>query len=1234
MSNVLKVGKKVLTVGTVMSTMLWSVGVAALLPVAASAATCPAFKSGDLLKVTGKPAIYAVDSNGKVLYFPSGDEFKSWNVDEKYSGYTTVSQECYDAMPVPSASPFGVNYRAGSNIVKRSSSDQLYVVQPGNKLAKITVDAAKALYGTSFKTMTVADVFWPNYSANRGADVTEAKAHPGMLVSNGGKTWYVDADAKLWEVTAAGMSANRFKAAFVRPVAASAVAGLVSGGVLDAYNAMVADRTQTGGGSAVVPGTVVTGGALTVSLAASNPAGNNLASGSAFNQVLKLNLSAGSQDVSVTGLTFRKSGFAANTVISGLDIIDSSGTRHGNVASSVNADNDVTLLFAGAPITVKAGTTETATLRINLGSTATAGTLSFSLLNASSVTSNGSVGGSFPVAGNVFTLQNAGNSLGSVTLDEAAISGANGTTLNVDPNNQQEIAKFSFAAGSNEAVKLGKLTLYNNGTASDSDVMDVQLVAQDGSVLATAQQVNKNVNFDLSANPYLIDKGQTKSLTVRAKIVNGAARTIQFVVYNDYDAVLTGVSTGTSILSVAGATDTSFPIGNAGATYNQVIVGSGSISFNKDSSSPSASVAPNTSGVVLAKYFAKPTGESMELRKIALGLVTSTAQDMFSGSFTVRVNGAAVYSGSPDAVVNHATVLTSITLSTYPTLIAGQNNYITVEANIDSQATGGATNIVYMDLTEVKRLVTNDITDPGVGISQANQITVQAAALKVTTLATPVAQSIVVGTSNFILAQFELNPSSVSSGEDVRVSKIIVSDVKTGSAAYTDISNLVLYDQNGNAIATSASTATNAASTTFTFANALVIPKTGSVLLTLKGDVVARAGSGTHTFSVVNAAEVTVTGKDTGNSVTPSVGNGSGQAMTVATSGTLNLSLVSGTNGAPSSDQVVTVGQTNVPVFAFKLTAQNEPIKVTTLKLTATGTLNTVNDLSNIKLYRNNETTPFASANQMASSSAITNTSTVFTWTATDNLLAEAVQPGTSVTIYVKADIGIANQAVLGDSFRFAILDASTDLVAKGASSGASASVAGTAAVVGKTYITPFSVSVTADAPTAGSSVTQAILAGTQLARIKLTNNGSAKVTITGIKFTNSGSTAGTTSTFKLWYSDQNSTNYLGTVASSTMGFTNTLSNIDFSSLATAGSTFTIDGGTSRYVTVTVAALGGSSTSGDTYQLSIASVGDITYTAQETDLGYDSNNTGGALSGASNTLFAEGKPSMGTLVKQ
>ena len=334
--------------------MLWSLGVAALLPAVANAAACPTLSAGDMIKVSGHAAIYSVNAAGKVLYFPSGDEFKSWSglsatAPNQYAGYITVTQDCFDSLSVPSTYPGAVNFRPGSYVVKRPSSDQLYVVLPGNSLAKISMTDAKALYGASFKTMTVADAFWPHYTM-RGADVM-GTVHEGMLVSNAGKTWYVDSGMKLREVTAAGMTANRFKAGWVHAVPASYLAGTGTGTMLDSLDTKLSNRTQDG---AIAPGPVVVGGNVNVSLAADNPAAANLADGSAYNSVLKLNLSAGSA-TNVTGVTLTKTGLISNTNITGVSVWDSQGNRHGDVMTSLTSDNKVTVSFGSNPIMIAAG---------------------------------------------------------------------------------------------------------------------------------------------------------------------------------------------------------------------------------------------------------------------------------------------------------------------------------------------------------------------------------------------------------------------------------------------------------------------------------------------------------------------------------------------------------------------------------------------------------------------------------------------------------------------------------------------------------------------------------------------------------------------------------------------------------------------------------------------------------------------------------------------------------------
>lgn len=211
-------------------------------------ATCPTLAAGNMVKVTGKPAIYYLNSKLEVMYFPSGDEFKSWR--PTYGGYLSIDQACFDSLKVPAGYPAAVNFRPGSYLVKRSSSDQLYTVMPGNTLAKISSSIANSLYGASAytggvgaKVMTVSDVYWPHY-VNRAADITTVTANPGMLVKVSGTTYYVDADSKLREVTASGFIANGFQERFVRAVPASAIAGFETGETITAEVASITDKAQ------------------------------------------------------------------------------------------------------------------------------------------------------------------------------------------------------------------------------------------------------------------------------------------------------------------------------------------------------------------------------------------------------------------------------------------------------------------------------------------------------------------------------------------------------------------------------------------------------------------------------------------------------------------------------------------------------------------------------------------------------------------------------------------------------------------------------------------------------------------------------------------------------------------------------------------------------------------------------------------------------------------------------
>ena len=1056
------------------------------------------------------------------------------------------------------------------------------------------------LSGTPATTMMTSYTFTRNLTVgSTGADVMELQK---LLVSKG----------HLVLATPTNYFGNMTKAALAKFQAANGISPAVGyfGAITrGSVNGMMG-TTPTTPGTPTTPTTPAVG-AFTVSLASDTPVAAVVASQTAFNPALKLALQAASTDVKVTSITVRKSGLVANSNITGVDVVDSMGVRHGNVITSLTAENDAVIAMVSEPIVVKAGATEKVTIRFN--NAATSGTAQFSIVAASAIVADGTVNGTFPIMGNTMTLQDGSSSVASTTIGVLPIN-STGASLNVDSVSAQEITKFRIIENSSkEAVKVSKLTLYNYGNASDTDYKDVELVSQDGTLLATAQPKGQYVTFDLSATPYLIDKGLTKDFTVRAKIVNGATRTIQLAVYNNYDLIVTGVSTGASVLASAAGNDTSFPVGDA-SNYNKVTISSGSITFGKDSTSPTSATTPGANNVVLATYYAKPTGENMELRKVTLAITKVTTA--LTGSVYVKVGGAVVYSAAASDISASSTAPTTITLSTYPTLNAGATTLITVEGNISTSAVGTDIYQTYLDLTEAKRVITNDLIDPGVAATQGNAIAVKAAALSVTNLAQPVSASIVPVTNNYEFARFELNASN--SGEDVKVTKLIISDNITGAATLANIMNLTMW-QGSTQLTTSASTASTTASTTFTFTNPIIVTRTTPVTLSLHGDLVTGT-TGTAKFHIgIAATDIIAVGKDTGNSISAPTLTGSGQAMTIAGAGSLTLSAISGASASPSIDQLVKVGTVDGTYLAFQMTAQKEPVKLTTLTLTATGTLAT-NDVTNIRLYRkvgNNamETTPFNSAAQMTVTGGATGT---YTWTSTDNLLADAIVPGTPVSIYVKADVGTQGSAKLGDKFRFMIASSTTDIAGKGASSASTTlTITGAPSAAGITYISPFSVVVTGTSPLA--PVTLGTGSGITIGVFKVENTGTAPITLTDVTLNDGGSA---TSTLIAYYSTDGNSDVSGGTASSTTNHT--------LAFGAGAADVTINGGSFRYITVKTNSL---STNNDSYTLSSDVLGNLKYSVAESALGYDAD-ADAALTSTITGLFVDGKPTLATVTSK
>ncbi|MDD2758206.1 MAG: hypothetical protein PHD72_02420 [Patescibacteria group bacterium] len=730
--------KRVFTFSVVASTIMWSVGVAALIPSVAQGATCPTLAAGDMVKVTGKAAIYAVNNDLKVLYFPSGDEFKSWR--PTYGGYISITQECFDSLSVPTAYPGAVNYHPGSYVVKRPSSDQLYVVEPSNTLAKITAAAATTLYGAGYKVMTVADTFWPHY-VSRGSDISTGIAHPGFLAKVDGVTYYVDSDSKLRVVTAAGMTANGFQERFVHTLTSAAIAGLTAGAEISAEIKAVTDKTQSGG---------VTGGQTTnfsVSLASDNPAGANIPAKTTNLSMLKFVVGGTG---TVSEVVVKRGGVGASTDFSAVYLYNGS-TRltSGRTVASDTGNVTFTNLGVTAPATL--------TVVADIAAAPGANTNNFSVVKVNSDTVN--------VAGNYFTINS------TISASTATVAEVTASWEVVLGTSQAEVGKFSITGGTNDQT-VSRVTLRQGGSLANSNLKNLKLY-QGSTLVATADALVGDKAIMSFTVPFSIPKSQQKNFTLYADIVGGrTADDINFYIDEDSDVAVTDVLYG------VGADITN----NFALNDQTVTMAGGQITLA--SNGPAATTyAANTTNLDLYK-FSLSSERNITIKKSKITITTTTA-GIFNNAHVKNIKVVDLDSGNT-LVGPYSTLasLTADTASIYAVtssdsfdVSAGTTRHLAIRADFDTSLTDGAVvkagfflggaNFVYdndaSEYVAATKIVPNTIS--------GNNITGSTASLTITKTATPANNTAVRGTQDVELLGINF---AAGTSDSLKLNKVTV----------------------------------------------------------------------------------------------------------------------------------------------------------------------------------------------------------------------------------------------------------------------------------------------------------------------------------------------------------------------------------------------------------------------------------------------------------------------------
>ncbi len=978
MVNFIAKGKQALTIGVATTTIAWTLGLSALAPVGALTLT-----AGDLVQGSGK-AVYWFTVDGKRMPFPNEKVYKSWFAD--FSKVKKITDAELAAIPLAGTN---VSYRPGTRLGKITTDPKTYAVEPGGSLRWIKTEAdAKALYGDNWGGWIddIPDVFFTNYTVGAPLD-TVALTNGRVVKTAASSDLYVVWDGKARKIADyAAFTANGFRSEFVGTVGADLLAALPAGTPVAGAEAALTMPAATTAPSTPTTTTPATPEGKNLTVAPDGPAAATHASGTAYNDALKLKFTASAEgDVKITQLVVNRGGFASDSAFTGVGAFDlSTGKRHGNFVTF--SDQKATIPMSSDPLVVPAGKTLEVMFRTNVTSAAAGqtGTYSLSVLPAG-ITTTATVSAPAPLQGATHALTSGANSIADLNVDVVSLTTA---TVSVDIGQANyELTRFRFSqANGNNDVYLKKLTLFNNGTATDDDISNYKLVdLVTGTELAmTEHSSGRWLTFDMTAKPYLLKKGIQRDLAVRMTVDSGSSRTVQLVIQNDFDIEATSGSdatSGTGILAGAiGTVDASMPIGDittGSAGFNQATIAAGTLSLEKDTKSPSGLVGIGASNVLVATWKVVAKGEAIELQRADFSLTgTGIAAGDFTGSLRLLVSdvandtsGQSLYTVTPGNAAGvfdgDAAGTDQVTFSSYYTIAANKTVY--VKLVVDTSSTLAATDTIVGNLSNVyfRRVLTNTYSTASSGTFVAgNTLQASAASLSVTRDASLASKSLVEGQSDVVLGSYYFQTGST---EGVNVSSVAVRLTLTDAVDATSLTNLKLWLQDpsvstdagkqiGQTTTSISALAGGVSTNTITVSGEVNIPANKTMRVKVLGNLSTGAsdGDGTADTIISNIAATGVSGSGAVSGTTVSVPTAAEIAAnaTVATSATITvvdggtMTVAVETSGAASS-QFVTTGVTGFEMARVKLSSTIEDMKIEQLVLRS---VNGSANLSSVKL--------------------------------------------------------------------------------------------------------------------------------------------------------------------------------------------------------------------------------------------------------------------------------------------
>ncbi len=725
------------------------------------------------------------------------------------------------------------------------------------------------------------------------------------------------------------------------------------------------------------PGPVAAGTGLTVSLASDQPAQGLFGESFASRPFTKLNLTASSDgDVTVKKIVVERVGQSADAVFSGVIALDENYIRYDR-SKTFGSDHTLSLTPS---ILVKAGQTKTVYIAGDSDNNQDAYNGQLAALQVKSVDAGtATVNGSFPMVGTTMTV-NSTLAIGSATLTRGTLDPGVSQTKEVGTTGYT-FSGIRISAGSNEDITVKAVKFLQSGSASASDLSNVQVVLDGTSYPAQLSSDGKYYTANFGSGLF-IQKGLQKEMSIKGDVIGGSNRTVDMNLDYYEDLRIVGATYGYAITPSAtdsgdSATDNDGTFQASNPNYDGYLatIGTGTMNVTKANSVTAQNIAINLADQVLGGFDFDVKGEPITIATLRFSLAPNSGSSADTADITnvklVRADGTVVagpvdaVAGGTNAVVFTDTVTFNPGITTYK-LIGKLGTDFTNNNTVTASTTPGS------NWSTIRGTVSNiSLTPTPSGAVIANTMTVKAAALSVSVSPIPSAQTIVAGLNGFNFGNFVFDASG--SGEDVRTTsfqpQISFGQLNTAD----DLRACQLFDgatalNTGTNIVNPGNSVANQDNVTFTLDSGVIIPKGSVKTLALKCNVSATttsvstvAGTINYTFawglgSGASAANTAVTtGLTSGQTVTPTINTNNGQNISVVASGTLSIALDSSSPGA----RWAAGGTTDNVLNVLRITTGAEDVNLTQIGLIlGGGASNTPQDLTKVTLWDGDAATP------------------------------------------------------------------------------------------------------------------------------------------------------------------------------------------------------------------------------------------------------------------------------------